>query len=366
MKVCCSVLQFGGGRFLRAFLDLFIEQSRGAGQDVGGVVVVQSTDSPRARYFNSQADGYHVLIRGIVDGNHMDCVEPVRVVRRAIIAEEAWKEIQSIALQEDLKWIVSNVTEAGYKLESNDSIGRPRSFPAKIASVLLSRYSAGLSGLSMLPCELLPENGKRLYELVRKQSEIWKLPDDFFSWLAFDCIWADTLVDRIVSRPPPDHPLLKQDRLLAVAEPFAFWGVQARKEMPLFLHPAIFRVDDLTPFTIRKLRILNGAHTALVCRAMPQGFVTVREAMENGAIRSWLERLLFEEIVPVVEKTAIDAKDFASSVFDRLSNPYLDHKFSDIFLYHEVKMNTRLRPTYEEFIKLRGYAPALLEDILFN
>ncbi len=366
MKVCCSVLQFGGGQFLRSFVDLFIEQSRGVGQDVGGVIVVQSTDSPRARYFNSQADGYNVLIRGIVDGNHIDVIERVQVVHRAIIAEEAWEEIQSIALQEDLKWIVSNVTEAGYILESNDSIARPRSFPAKVASVLLSRYTAGLSGLSILPCELLPENGKRLYDLVRKQSEIWKLPDGFFSWLAFDCIWADTLVDRIVGRPPPDHRLLRQDRLLAVAEPFAFWGIQARKEMPLFLHPSIFRVDDLTPFTNRKLRILNGAHTALVCRAMPQGFVTVREAMENGAIRSWLEKLLFEEVVPVVEKTTIDTKDFATSVLDRLSNPYLDHKLSDIFLYHEVKINTRLKPTYEEFIKLRGYAPALLEGILFN
>ena len=362
----CSVLQFGGGRFLRSFVDLFVEQAREEGQDVGDIVVVQSTVSSRAEYFNNQSNGYHVLIRGIVDGHHVERVEQVRVVRRAIVADEAWEEVQSLALQESIKWIVSNSTEAGYALELDDSIAKPRSFPAKVTSTLFARYNAGLSGMKILPCELLTENGKRLYELVSKQAETWKLSEDFFNWLASECIWADTLVDRIVSRPPLDHPLFEQDRLLAVAEPFAFWGIQAKDEMPFFPHPSISIVDDLTPYATRKLRILNGAHTALVCRAMPLGFVTVREAMEDGATRSWLEQLLFEEIVPVVEKTTTDAKDFAGSVLDRLANPYLDHKFADISLYHETKIKTRLKPTYEDFIRLRGYAPALLEEMLLK
>ena len=360
----CSVLQFGGGRFLRSFVDLFVEQARGEGQDVGDVVVVQSTVSSRAEYFNNQSNGYHVLIRGIVDGHHVERVEQVRVVRRAIVADEAWEEVQSVALQESIKWIVSNATEAGYALEVDDSIAKPRSFPAKVTSILFSRYNAGLSGMKILPCELLTKNGKRLHELVCKQAQTWNLSDHFFDWLACECIWADTLVDRIVSRPPLDHPLFEQDRLLAVAEPFAFWGIQAKDEMPFFPHPSISIVDDLTPYAMRKLRIFNGAHTALVCRAMPLGFVTVREAMEDGAIRSWLERLLFDEIVPVVESIAVDAKEFADSVLERLANPYLDHKFEDISLYHETKIKTRLQPTYEEFIKLKGHAPALLEEML--
>ena len=362
----CSVLQFGGGQFLRAFVDLFVEEAREEGQDVGDVVVVQSTFSRRAEYFNSQSNGYHVLIRGIVDGHHVERLDKVRVVRRAIVADEAWEEVQSVALQQSIKWVVSNVTEAGYALEIDDSIAKPRSYPAKVTSILFSRYNAGLSGMNILPCELLTENGKRLHELVYKQAQAWSLSDNFFEWLACECIWADTLVDRIVSRPPPDHPLFEQDRLLAVAEPFAFWGIQAKEKITFFSHPSISIVDDLMPYATRKLRILNGAHTALVCKAMPLGFVTVREAMEDGTIRSWLERLLFDEIVPVVESVAGDAKEFADSVLERLANPYLDHKLKDISLYHETKIKTRLQPTYEGFVKLKGHAPTLLEEMLLS
>ena len=359
-----SILQFGGGQFLRAFVDLFVSEARETGQDIGDVVVVQSTNSLRAKYFNSQLDGYNIIIRGIVNGGYSERIEPVRVVSKAIVAEENWKDVQTVVCKESVNWIVSNVTEAGYRLEVNDSIDNPRSFPAKVASVLFSRFNAGLSGMYLLPCELLAQNGRKLQKLVLRQSTAWNLPDSFFDWLSFDCIWADTLVDRIVSRPPVNHPLLEFDRLLAVAEPFAFWGIQASPQLPLFSHPSIEIVDNLKPYSMRKLRILNGAHTALVCRAMPRGIVTVREAMEDKGIRSWLEKLIFEEIVPVVENVTVEAKEFADSVLERLSNPYIDHKLEDIALYHETKLNTRLKPTFEEFIRLNGKAPVLLEKIL--
>ena len=359
-----SILQFGGGRFLRAFVDLFVSEAREAGQDVGDVVVVQSTDSLRAKYFNSQLDGYNIIIRGIENDEYVERIERVRVVGKAIVAEENWKDVQTLACKESINWIVSNATEEGYRIEVNDLIDNPRSFPAKVASVLFSRFNAGLSGMCLLPCELLAQNGRKLQELVLRQSTAWNLPDSFLGWLSFDCIWADTLVDRIVSRPPIDHPLSESDRLLAVAEPFAFWGIQASKKLQLFSHPSIEIVEDLKPYSMRKLRILNGAHTALVCRAMPRGFVTVREAMEDKGTRSWLEKLLFEEIVPVVENVTVGAKEFADSVLERLSNPFIDHKLEDIALYHETKLNTRLKPTFEESIRLNGNAPVLLEKIL--
>ena len=359
-----SILQFGGGQFLRAFVDLFVSEAREAGQNIGDVVVVQSTNSSRAKYFNTQLDGYNIIVRGIKNAGYSERIKRVRVVSKAILAEENWKDVQTEVCKESVNWIVSNATEVGYKLEVDDSIDNPRSFPAKVASVLLSRFNAGLSGMYLLPCELIAQNGRRLQELVLRQSEAWNLSDTFLGWLSFECVWADTLVDRIVSRPPADHPLLESDRLLAVAEPFAFWGIQAPQKIPFFSHPSIEIVDDLTPYSLRKLRILNGAHTALVCRAMPKGFVTVREAMADKKTRSWLEKLLFEEIVPVVENVTVEAKEFADSVLERLSNPYIDHKLEDIALYHETKLKTRLRPTYEEYIKLNGDAPVLLEKIL--
>ena len=65
-------------------------------------------------------------------------------------------------------------------------------------------------------------------------------------------------------------------------------------------HPAILRTADVKPYFLRKVRILNGAHTALVAKVGLKRFETVREALDDDATRSWLERLLFEEIVPTL------------------------------------------------------------------
>src|SRR5712672_2680362 len=92
-----TVLQFGAGRFLRAFVDRFIQNANDEGQEVGRVVVVQSTPGPRADLLNSQPEGYHVLIRGLADGELIDRTEPVRSISRALVAQQQWDEVLAVA-----------------------------------------------------------------------------------------------------------------------------------------------------------------------------------------------------------------------------------------------------------------------------
>src|SRR5262245_18084853 len=112
-----TILQFGAGRFLRAFIDRFVQHANDGGQHVGQIVVVQSTPGARAQRLNSQPDGYHVLVRGYEDGQLVELVEMVRSLRRAIIATEAWKDVLDSARSRELRYIVSNSTEAGYVLD---------------------------------------------------------------------------------------------------------------------------------------------------------------------------------------------------------------------------------------------------------
>jgi tagaturonate reductase len=129
-------------------------------------------------------------------------------------------------------------------------------------------------------------------------------------------------------------------------------------------HPAIERVQRLEPYYLRKVRILNGAHTALVAKAMPLGFQTVRQAMLDPQIGQWLRRLVFEEIVPVLEGRTEGPEQFARQTLERLANPFLEHRLADIALAHEVKLQTRLVPTYNEFIEHFGRQPPLLAGIV--
>lgn len=363
MELPETILQFGGGSFLRAFADVFVHEANARGEAVGRIVVVQSTDGNRAALLNAQHGRYHVVFRGLSDGERIDRTLAVRSISRALIAKSEWAEVIQVARSPALRMVISNTTEAGYALIDNDDPDMPRSFPARLLCILKARYRAGLAGLSVLPCELIEPNGDLLRELVIAQAGAWRLDEGLQGWIRREVRWVNTLVDRIVSGRPDAHPLLAADRLLTAAEPFALWVVEERAEA-LFAHPCVRYVPDVRPYALRKVHILNGAHTALVCKALPSGLRTVREAVGDPAIGKWLRRVVFEEIVPALECVVEDAGQFAEQVLERFANPFLDHRLEAIALHHDEKVRVRLVPTFEAYLKAFGRPPELLGDIL--
>ena len=132
-----TFLQFGAGKFLRAFADLFIHQANEEGQEAGRVVVVQSTGSDRAELLNRQGCRYHIAVRGIFWGETVDRTEESASISRALAAATQWPEVLAVARSPDLRYILSNTTEAGYALDRADGPepALPRSFPAKLLVV---------------------------------------------------------------------------------------------------------------------------------------------------------------------------------------------------------------------------------------
>jgi tagaturonate reductase len=362
-----TVLQFGSGRFLRAFADLFIHQANEQGQAVGRVVIVQSTGSDRAGGLNQQAGRYHVVIRGLERGEVVDRIEPVGSISRAISAATEWAEVLRLARSPDLRIVLSNTTEAGYDLDAGDRPGNapPRSFPAKLLAVLAERHKAGLPGLILVPCELREHNADLLKQIVLQLATDWNLPKATRDWIRDVCPWLNTLVDRIVTGTPQEHPLLASDALLTVCEPYALWAIQQPTGFRAFLvHPAVIWTASVEPYFLRKVRILNGAHTALLIKAMPRGFSTVRQAVSDPELGTWLERLLFEEIVPVLDGRVDDPAGFARQTLERFRNPFVDHRLADIALHHAKKVAVRLEPTRAEFLEKFGRRPVLLDEVL--
>jgi tagaturonate reductase len=362
-----TVLQFGSGRFLRAFADLFIHHANEEGQDVGRVVIVQSTGDDRAAALARQGGRYHVVIRGLEDGQVVDRVEPVASVSRALVAASGWDEVRALARSPDLRVILSNTTEAGYNLDPADrpADAPPRSFPAKLLAVLRERFESGRPGVTVVPCELRERNANLLQGLVLDLAHDWGLPEDFRRWLREECAWLNTLVDRIVTGTPREHPLREQDALLTACEPYALWAIEAKPKADHFLrHPKVVWTPDVLPFFLRKVRILNGAHTALLIKAAPRGFATVREAVLDPELGAWLERLLFEEVVPVLEGRVEGPAEFARATLERFRNPFIEHKLADIAVNHAAKVPVRLVPTRDEYRARFGRTPPLLEEVL--
>ena len=362
-----TVLQFGAGNFLRAFADLFVHHANEQGQEVGRVVVVQSTGDGRANLLNQQNGRYHVVVRGLENGQVVDRVEECASISRALFANSQWADVLAVAASPQLRFVLSNTTEAGYALDPADRAegGPPASFPAKLTAVLHARWRAKQPGVTVMPCELLEDNAETLLGIVLQLADAWRLPAEFKAWVETECVWLSSLVDRIVPGKPDDHPLLASDPLLLMAEPFAFWALQTKPRAARWVeHPAILRTTDVKPYFLRKVRILNGAHTALVSKVGLKRFETVREALDDEPTRTWLERLLFEEIVPTLEGRVDGPERFARQTIERFRNPFLKHRLDSIAVHHAAKREVRLVPTHREYQEKFGRVPPLLDEVL--
>jgi tagaturonate reductase len=102
----------------------------------------------------------------------------------------------------------------------------------------------------------------------------------------------------------------------------------------------------------------------MVSQAVPRGHATVIAAMNDPAVVAWLERLLFEEIVPTVKDRVEEGEQFAHQTLERFRNPFLQHKIADILAYHDEKVKIRLASTRDEFRQKFGKAPPLLEQAI--
>jgi tagaturonate reductase len=362
------ILQFGTGRFLRAFIEVFVQESNDAGNDPYRVIAVQSTPGPRATLINESTNGYPVCVRGIEEGETIDKTIQVKSLSRAIVAATEWNEVLAVARDPKLTIITSNTTEAAYALDPSDVDPNgipPQSYPAKLCRVLLERFTNDLSPLTLAPCELVEGNGMVLRGLVLEQAIAWGLDDAFTRWVHDECVWLSSMVDRMVVAPKEDDPLADNE-LSAVTEPFSLWVIQQipGREVSFFNHPNISLVSDIDASFLRKVRILNGAHTGMVAKFLPQGFRTVRDVMQDADARDWVRGLIFEEIVPcIVTRTETPAR-FAFQTIERLSNPFFEHKLADISMGHATKVTIRLQSSYDDYRKIYGEEPQRLKDAI--
>lgn len=340
------ILQFGTSRFLQAHVDLFVHEARAAGQKVGPISVVKTTRDPtrdgRVAAL-ARPEGFPVLIRGRADGEIVERRVQVKSVDQAFSAHRDWPVICDLfTSRADV--VVSNTGDDGYAIPEADRRRRapeevPDGFPAKLLSLLLRRHAAGGRPLTLLPCELISENGRVLRHLLEELAADWRAPAEFTRWLETDLLICDTLVDRIVSAAIEPAG--------AIAEPYALWAIQRRPGfVPPLTHPAIVVTDDLQPFARLKLHILNLGHTYLAeiwRRDGRPADETVGAILKDPAIKAQLETLYRDEIVPgfAARGMADEATDYVLSTIERFENPFLDHPLRDIAQNHAIKIARR-------------------------
>lgn len=365
-----TIIQFGEGNFLRGFVDYFIHILNEKGLYDGKVVVVQPIDTGLTDIINEQAGKYNLYLRGMENGEQKWEQTEVRSISRAIDPYKDFDAYLALADNPDMRFIISNTTEAGiaFDPENMPTDRPPASFPGKLTRLLYERFCKGLPGFAILCCELIDNNADQLKKCVLHYADFWQLGEDFFNWVIEDNTFCNTLVDRIVTGFPTSEAeglyqeLGWEDRLLDTAELFHLWVIEGDFEKALPLQTAGLNVvwtKDATPFKKRKVRLLNGAHTSMVCAGLLAGIETVGDCMKDSLMCSYLEKCLFKEILPVLGDNQ-ENRDFAKAIIERFENPYIQHQLSSIALNCVSKFAVRVLPTILEFHKQTGDYPQAL------
>ncbi|PLX88673.1 MAG: D-mannonate oxidoreductase [Desulfuromonas sp.] len=362
-----TILQFGTGRFLQAHVDLFLDEAAKSGQQVGKVCVLQSSDQvegiARANAFNLQSS-YPVRIEGVRDGDIVQEVREVESVERALILADPDQWQQALQLvRGPVRTIISNTADRGYELSALDhaEMCPPASFPAKLLLLLRERFAVAGAPLTILPCELINNNADQLQKIVISLGRDWGVADDCLTWIAERCVWANTLVDRIVSEA--------LEPIGAVAEPYALWAIQRVAGLvPPCTHSDIRVVDDLSPFEMLKLGILNFSHTFLVDlwlrKGRPGEVTLVSEIIKNQYFFPKLQAVMDSEVLPVLREMlpGQDPDVYLKSVLERFANPFLKHRLADIAQNHEEKVRRRIQMIREQSNRLFPEKPTPLLD----
>lgn len=367
------ILQFGEGNFLRAFVDYFVDvMNEKVGFDTK-VVIVQPIKPGLAQVINEQEGLYTLYLRGNEKGHKVNEKRVISSVSRCINPYDNYNEFLALAKGEDIRIIASNTTEAGIAFDAACKFddAPPAAFPAKLTRFMYERFKDNRKGFVILSCELIDDNGKELLKCVEEYAKLWALGDDFVAWVREENIFCSTLVDRIVTGYPRGEAeelceaLGYQDNLIVTAETFGFWVIEGPSALEAELPfkeaglPVVI-TDNHKPYKERKVRILNGAHTSMVLGAYLAGFDIVRDCMGDEVVSGFMNKAIFDEIIPTLSLPKDELVEFANSVKDRFNNPYIDHKLLDISLNSTSKLKARILPTVKDYVAKFGTLPKCL------
>ncbi len=368
-----KILQFGEGNFLRAFVDWQIDIANEKGVMDAGVAICQPILDPEHKVLgmidllNKQDNLYHVYLEGIENKEPKKDVRLVKSVMDSFNPYVDYAKYEQYFLSPELKITISNTTEAGIRYEEGDDLEAcpPKSYPAKMTALLYKRYKhfAGdpSKGLSIICCELIENNGSTLREYVLKHAAYHKLEPEFIAWVENHCHFCDTLVDRIVPGFPREtigeikEELGFDDNLVVKAELYHLWAIggegykEVMKELPLDkagLH--VIFMPSIKQFRDKKVRILNGSHTGMVPIGLQMGCQTVMDAFNTPAIERFVNEMVADEVIPMIEEDQAELKEFAAGILERFYNPYIKHLLKTISLNSLSKWEARNYPTVKD------------------
>ena len=358
-----GIVHLGLGAFHRAHMAVYVDDllARGAGDwAICGV----SLRSPAVRDALAPQDGlYTVVERGPEGPRH----RVIGSVREVLVAPADPEAVLDRMARPETRIISLTVTEKGYCHspasglldETHPDIAHdltgpdtPRSAIGFLAAALERRMQADLPPFTVLSCDNLPNNGDTARDIVQRFAD---LTDPALArWIDEHAAFPNTMVDRIVpattdeDRDAVAAALGCRDAWPVVTEPFRQWVIEDHfcDGRPDWAAVGAQLVEDVAPFELMKLRLLNGAHSSLAYLGYLAGHETVSDAMAEPSMAAFVRRLMDEEVTPTLPvPPGTDLTAYKDALIERFHNPALKHRTWQIAMDGSQKLPQRLLGT---------------------
>ena len=364
-----GIVHFGIGAFHRAHQAWYTDLAMDAGEQGWMIAGVSLRSDTVARQLNPQ-DGLYTLTERSGAGARTRLIGSVREV---LLGGPGRAHIEARIAALECRIVSFTVTEKGYCRAANGDLDfelAEASFYPLLAEGLKLRRDAGLPGVTLLSCDNLSDNGRQLERLMRDWLAFRE--PDMVEWFESECACPNSMVDRIVPATT-EADLASVGRALGVgdegavfAEPFSQWVIEDRfaAPRPAWETHGAQLVGDVAPYETAKLRMLNGAHSALAYLGLERGHEFVHQAVADPALRPLVERLMLREAATSFTAAAEqDLRGYAEALLARFANPALNHRLIQIAMDGSQKVPQRWLETLA-FHQRRGErCPALLEAL---
>lgn len=363
-----GIVHLGIGAFHRAHQAWYTDLAIDSGDRDWMIAGVSMRSSVVAEQMNPQEGLYTVTERSAAGSR----TRLIGAVREVVVASREARRLADLLCARQTKIVSLTVTEKGYCRAGDGGLdhelaGRGSFFPL-LAEAFHQRRAAGIAGLTLLSCDNLAGNGARLAALMREY--LGAQAPNLVAWFEAECACPATMIDRIVPATTDADRLAiskalggVRDEAAVVAERFSQWIIEDRFAGPRPGWDAVGAqlVSDVVPYEIAKLRMLNGAHSALAYLGLKRGHRFVHEAIADPQLRPLIDRLMRDEAAPsFIAAPGQDLGQYADDLIARFANPALDHKLIQIAMDGSQKLPQRWFATLAANRRQGRASPAIL------
>jgi fructuronate reductase len=365
-----GIVHFGIGAFHRAHQAVYTEDAMNAGDRNWGIIGVSLRSASVAEQMNPQ-DGLFTVTQRSIDG---DAVRLVGAVQKVLVASQTPDAVIDALASPDTHIVSFTITEKGYCRAADGgldfALADDASAYAYLAAGFRKRQADGAAGLTLMSCDNLASNGEQLQRLVTEYLE-QKAPD-LLDWFNAKCTCPSTMVDRIVPATTDDDRqaiediIGLRDEAAIVTEPFNQWVIEDRFAGP---RPSWDKVgaqltNNVHAYETAKLRMLNGAHSALAYLGLGKGFDYVHQAIADPDLLATTNILMREEAATSFTPAAgQDLSAYADALIARFKNPALNHRLAQIAMDGSQKIPQRWLETLAYHQSNGRQCPAILTAI---